>query len=104
MIDVKCKICGGDVEKKMGVMEEGGVEYEYFRCSKCSEEYLNMGQLEKVAVEFRKLKEAKEVTFQKWGNSIAVRIPKEIADAYDISSGKHGKLFKEKDGLKIVVE
>ncbi len=101
---MKCKICGGGVEKKIGVMEEDGVEYGYFGCSKCGEEYLNMGQLKKVAAEYRKLKEAKDVTFQKWGNSIAVRIPKEIADAFDISSGKHGKLFKEKDGLKIVVE
>ncbi len=101
---MKCKICGGSVEVKKGVMEEDGVEYEYFRCSKCSEEYLNMDQLEKVAVEYRKLKDAKEVTFQKWGNSIAVRIPKEIVNAFNISSGKHGKLIKESDGLKIIVE
>ena len=100
---MKCKICGGDVEKNIGVMKEDGVEYEYFKCSKCSEEYLDIGQLEKVAVEYRKLKDAKDITFQKWGNSIALRIPKDIADACDISSGKHGKLFKEKDGLRIVV-
>jgi hypothetical protein len=104
MIKMKCKLCGGTVEKKRGVMEEDNVEYEYFKCLQCGEEYLDMDQLEKVAAKYRKLREAKDITFRKWGNSIAVRIPKEIVDALNIASGKHGKLFREKNGLKIVVE
>ena len=49
-----------------------------------------------------KLKHAKEITFAKWGNSIAIRIPIDIVDEYNIKSGSHGILTKDKEGIRII--
>jgi len=43
-----------------------------------------MKQLKVLASKYRKLRSAKDITFTKWGNSIAVRIPSEIVDEYNI--------------------
>ena len=46
--------------------------------------------------EYRELRKSRQIVFSKWGNSIAVRIPNEIVEEYNITSGKHGILTKEK--------
>lgn len=38
---------------------------------------------------------------QKWGNSLAIRIPKNIADQIDIDQGTEIELYVEDDGLII---
>ena len=86
------------------VMEEDGVDYELFKCTSCGEELLDMKQLKVLANKYRKLRKAKEVTFTKWGNSIAVRIPQDIVHEYKIKVGKSGILTKEKNGIKIIPE
>lgn len=48
-----------------------------------------MKQLKLLANKYRKLRKAKGVIFSKWGNSLAVRIPSEIAEEYKIKAGKH---------------
>lgn len=101
---MKCPMCEGEVKKGKDVIKEDKIDYEYYRCNKCGEEFLNMKQLEKVAKKYRELRNAKEITFAKWGNSIAVRIPKEFVNDLKIESGKQGVLLKDKDGLRIVVE
>ena len=40
-------------------------------------------------------------TIQKWGNSLAVRIPRDIAEELDLSEGKH-VMIKHKDGMLTV--
>jgi len=83
--------------------EEDGVEYEYWECQKCGEELLDMNQLHKTAEEYRKLKRSKDIKFMKWGNSIAVRIPKTISDEVGITPGKEGIIVKEKNYIKIML-
>jgi len=100
---IKCPICSSRVEKKVDVIREDKIEYEYYKCSTCGDEFLNMSQLESVAQKYRRLRKAKEVTFAKWGNSIAVRIPKDFVNELKIKSGKQGLLVKDKDGIKIVL-
>ena len=100
---MRCPICQkGTMEKKKDIMEQDGIEFEAYSCPKCGEEIVTMKQLKVLANKYRKLRKAKEITFAKWGNSIAVRIPSDIADEYNISAGKHGTLTKDKEGIKII--
>lgn len=43
-------------------------------------------------------------TVQKWGNSLAVRIPKEMADHKDFNNGTVVKITETKDGVKIILK
>ncbi|HLC75079.1 MAG TPA: hypothetical protein VJH88_04465 [Candidatus Nanoarchaeia archaeon] len=99
---MKCPICKGTMEKVKDIIEQDGVEFEALKCTSCGEELLDMAQLKSLASKYRSLRKAKDVTFAQWGNSIAVRIPRDIAEEFHIVSGKQGLLKKEKDGIKIV--
>jgi len=90
------------MEKVKDIIEQDGVEFEALKCTSCGEELLDMAQLKSLASKYRSLRKAKDVTFAQWGNSIAVRIPRDIAEEFHIVSGKQGLLKKEKDGIKIV--
>ncbi len=99
---MKCPMCRkGIMEKSKSIIEQEGVEFEVFKCTSCGEEIMDMEQLKALSKEYRRLRKAKEITFAKWGNSIAVRIPKDIVQELHITSGKHAVLIKEKDGIKI---
>ncbi len=100
---MKCPTCNkGKLEKITDKIKEDNVEYEAYRCSSCKEEIMDMKQLGSLAKRYRDLRQAKAVTFAKWGNSIAVRIPNEIAKEYSIKSGKQGLITKDKNGIKII--
>jgi len=99
---MKCPICRGKMEKVTDVIEKDSIGFEAFKCSACGEEMMNMRQLSALASKYRKLRKAKEITFAKWGNSIAVRIPSEIVEEYSIKPGKQGLLTKEKEGIRII--
>lgn len=100
---MKCPFCQkAMMEKKKDIIREDGIEFEAYKCSKCGEEIMTMKQLRELASKYRKLKNAKEITFAKWGNSIAVRIPSDVVEKYDIAVGKHGTLTKEKEGIRII--
>ncbi len=100
---MKCPICNkGEMEKIKDTIKQDGIEFEAFRCKSCGEEIMNMNQLKSLAQKYRKLRKTKEITFSKWGNSIAIRIPSDIANEYHIKSGKHGILTKDKEGIKII--
>ena len=90
------------MEKVKDIIEQDGVEFEALKCTSCGEELLDMAQLKSLASKYRSLRKAKDVTFAQWGNSIAVRIPRDIAEEFHIVSGKQGLLKKEKDGIKIM--
>lgn len=83
-------------------IKEDGVKFEAFKCVSCGEEIMDMKQLKVLAQSYRKLRKAKEITFAKWGNSLAVRIPSEIAETYNLTAGSHGVLTKDKEGIKII--
>ena len=100
---MRCPVCQkGTMEKKKDVIEQDKVEFEAFKCSECGEEIMTMKQLKVLAGKYRRLRDAKEITFAKWGNSIAVRIPSDIAEEYNISAGKHGILTKDKEGIRLI--
>lgn len=40
-----------------------------------------------------------KVIIQSWGNDFAVRIPKKLADSYDLQQGKKVEWVESKDGL-----
>ncbi len=98
-----CAICQkGTMEEVKDIMKQDGIEFEAYKCSKCGEEIMTMKQLKVLANKYRNLRNAKDITFAKWGNSIAVRIPSDIAEELKISVGKHGILTKDKEGIKII--
>ena len=100
---MKCPVCRkGTMEKVKDVIEQDGIEFEAFKCGSCGEKIMDMEQLKVLAKEYRNLRKAKEITFAKWGNSIAVRIPSDIVEAYNITSGKHAILTTDKKGIKII--
>ena len=100
---MKCPLCNkGTMEVIKDIMEQDSIAFEAYRCSHCGEEIMDMQQLKRLAAKYRKLRKAKEITFAKWGNSIAVRIPHEIVSEYKITSGKQGIIMKEKEGIKII--
>jgi len=90
------------MKKKKDVMEQDRIEFDAYKFSECGEEIMTMKQLKVLAGKYRKLRNAKDVIFSKWGNSIAVRIPSDVAEDYNISVGKHGTLTKDKEGIKII--
>lgn len=92
------------MKKIEDTIEQDHVPYEAYKCAKCGEEIMTMQQLKSLAAKYRKLRKAKEITFAKWGNSIAVRIPSDIAQEYNIISGRQGIMTKEKEGIKIILE
>ena len=79
-----------------------GIRYEAYKCTNCGEEILDMHQLGKLAAKYRKMRNAKEITFKKWGNSLAIRIPSEWASEHKIKAGKSGILTKDKEGFRII--
>ena len=98
---MKCPMCKGKMEKVQDSIKQDNVDFEAFKCNSCGEELMDMKQLKSVAKKYRKLRQSKEVMFAKWGNSIAVRIPKEIVDEFHIKSGKQALLTKDKNSIKI---
>lgn len=92
------------MKKKRDLIEQDGVSFEAYVCPKCGEEILTMPQLKALAGKYRMLRAAKNVTFAKWGNSIAVRIPSDIVQEYKISPGKGGLLARDKGGIRIVLK
>ena len=100
---MKCPVCHkGTMEKRKDIMEQDGIEFEAYKCSACGEEIMDMKQLKVLAGKYRELRHAKEVTFARWGNSLAVRIPSAIAEEYNLSVGKHGIMTKDKEGIRII--
>ncbi len=102
---MKCPTCAkGIMQKIEDKIEQDHVPYEAYKCVSCGEEIMTMQQLKGLAAKYRKLRNAKEITFAKWGNSLAVRIPSDIAQEYNIASGSQGLMTKEKEGIKIILE
>lgn len=98
---MKCPICPGKMNEIEDKIEQDKVAFTAYKCEKCSEEIMNMKQLKSLAVKYRALRRAKEITFVKWGNSLAVRIPQEFAQELHIEEGDHGLLKADKGELII---
>ena len=99
---MKCPICKkGTMNKVVDFIKQDNIEFGTFKCNNCSEKLMNGKQLKNLASKYRQLRMAKVVSFAKWGNSIAIRIPNEFIKDYNIRPGKQARLIKEKNSIRI---
>ena len=96
----KCSECTGMMKELTDKTPEG-IEYAYYKCLKCGEEIVHMQQLHDVAEKYRTIKNY-HVKVSKWGMSLGIRIPKEVADRYKLKSDEEVILIPEEKGIKIV--
>jgi len=99
---MKCPLCSGKMKEVVDKIQKDNISYKVFKCVLCGEELLNMKQLGKLASQYRELRKARESKFAKWGNSIAIRIPKEFIKELKIKSGRKALLKEEKGVIKII--
>lgn len=97
---MNCPKCAGKMVEKKGMTPEG-VGYAYSLCGKCGEEIVNMKQLHAVAQQYRETKRY-TAKISKWGDSLAVRIPKELAKKYNMKQNGEVTLIPEKEAIKII--
>lgn len=106
---MKCPSCNQGTLKKATIREEQyGVflgEHEGLRCSRCRETFFDEKTTNTI------MEKAKEkgifgmeikTKIGKSGNSLAVRIPKKIADVVDFKEGKEVRIHPA--GKKIIIE
>lgn len=82
-------------------IREDNVDFTAYQCSKCGEELLTMGQLKTLAGKYRQLRRSKETKITRWGNSLAVRIPQELARELGIHEGDAAVLKKCGTGFEV---
>lgn len=83
---MKCRCGGKTVPASFNV---GNVKVKGWRCSKCSENYVDEKSMEK-AIELNKIMKAPFVSkMYKSGNSYAFRIPKKAVDVLGLENGKN---------------
>ncbi|MEK6957967.1 MAG: AbrB/MazE/SpoVT family DNA-binding domain-containing protein [archaeon] len=88
--------------QKKGTTPEG-VEYNYYQCKECGEEIVDMKQLHSVADKYRKMKKY-TARLSKWGESMGLRIPKELTKKYNLKVNEDVSLLPEKEGIKIIAK
>ncbi len=86
--------------EKHGVTPEG-IKYQYSVCGKCGEEIVDMKQLHAVAEKYRTMKRY-NAKLSRWGESIALRIPKELLKAHHLRADAKVSLIPEKGAIRIV--
>ena len=107
---MKCVICNGETVKKNAEYKESGVSVGNFNayvCQKCGETYFDEKTAEKIQNKSKQMGLfglAKKAKVAEIGNSIAIRIPKEIAEFLKLKKGKEVVIFPEsKNDLHINV-
>ena len=85
----RCIKCDDVMEKKIFTIE--GIKIRGWECSKCKETVLHPEDSQKMFI-FNKLKKGLSVKVGELGKSLIVRIPREVAEFYNISKGREIKL------------
>ncbi len=96
----KCTECPGTMQELKAKTPEG-IEYAYYKCTKCGEEIVDMKQLHTVADTYRSLKRY-NVKLSRWGLSLGLRIPKELVEKYKLKDEEEVAIIPEKEGIKII--
>ncbi len=96
----KCTICGKLMKEQSGKTPEGML-YNYYKCTKCGEEILDMQQLHAIASKYRAMKNY-HVKLSTWGLSLGMRIPKAIAKRYNLKKNVDVVIIPEEQGIKII--
>ncbi len=99
---MKCPYCKVQMNTKTGLFGPEKIEFEEFQCPKCGEELLSILQLKNLGKKHKEWRDSHRAKFSKWGNSIALRIPKTIVMALHIKSGATASVKAEKNGILIV--
>lgn len=106
---MKCVICNSELREKLVEYEEYGTSFGKYKakvCSNCGEVYFDSETVDKIQ---RKSKElglfgiVKKAKVAQLGNSLAIRIPKEIALATGLKKGKE-VLIAPKGKSNIAIE
>ena len=99
-MSMNCPKCGNKLVEKKDKTPEG-VDYLYSKCTNCGEEIVSMKQLHEVAQHYREMKKY-TAKISKWGDSLAMRIPKELTKKYNLKQDEEVTLVPEKNAIKIV--
>ncbi len=107
---MKCVICGGRTKEKIVDYKELGISFGKYKaevCENCGETYFDENIAEKIQQKSKQLGLfglAKKAKVAEIGNSIAIRIPKDIAGLLNLKKGKEVTLLpKDKHNLNIEV-
>ena len=99
---MKCITCGGKTEEKRIEYAELGVSFGKYKaqvCLKCDESYFDEATAAKIQQKSKELGlfgMARKTKVAEVGNSLAIRIPKDIADFLGLKKG-HEILLQPKD-------
>lgn len=98
---MKCVICRGQTAKKRVGYKEFGVLLGNFKaevCNKCGEIFFDektAGEIQQKSKQMGLFGLAKKAKVAEVGNSIAIRIPKEIAKFLNLKKGNEVTIFPE---------
>ncbi|MBI5073195.1 AbrB/MazE/SpoVT family DNA-binding domain-containing protein [Candidatus Woesearchaeota archaeon] len=95
-----CTKCASECQEKEAKTPEG-VAYTFYKCKACGEGIVDMTQLHAVAEKYREMKKY-HAKVTKWGMSLGVRIPKEIAKRYKFRDNKEVTIIPEEKGIRII--
>jgi hypothetical protein len=84
-----------------GAMPDG-INYHYYRCERCGEEIVDMRQLHEVAGRYRAQKKY-QAKVNRWGASLGVRIPSELARKYSLKEDSEVTIIPEEGGIRIIL-
>lgn len=91
---MKCVMCNSELKEKLAEYEEYGTSFGKYKakvCSDCGEVYFDPEIVDKIQEKSKKLglfRIIKKVRVAQVGNSLAIRIPKEIALATGLKKGR----------------
>ncbi|HLC57581.1 MAG TPA: AbrB/MazE/SpoVT family DNA-binding domain-containing protein [Candidatus Nanoarchaeia archaeon] len=107
---MKCVICDGGTARKFVEYKEFGTSFGRFKadvCRKCNEIYFDEGAAGKIQEKSKALGLfglAKKAKVAEIGNSLAIRIPKEIAEFLALRKGGEVMIIpKSKKGLLVEI-
>jgi len=98
---MKCITCGGETFRKGVEYKEFGILLGNFKadvCKNCGEEYFDeetAGKIQEKSKQMGLFGLAKKAKVAEIGNSIAIRIPKEIAEFLNLKKGREVLMFPE---------
>jgi len=87
--------------KEVRASYDKNISYRHWKCTRCGDEVLDMEQLHELAEQYRKMQKVK---VSRWGNALAVRIPKEIVISQKIKAGEKVRIQEEKIGFRVIPE
>lgn len=99
----RCHKCGTKM-KLVDDIELSGFLVKGYRCTQCKEEVFAANEIAHILKFNKSMKRGMTAKVFKSGNSIAIRLPKELVAVYEIEPGKELKIKPEKHGIELVAE